>query len=57
LKRRLANGETIDISEHALLCSTLTRLASRLGLERRVKDVTPGLDEILREDATRHGDG
>jgi hypothetical protein len=37
----LANGEQIDIQEHALLCSTLTRLAQRIGIERRARDVTP----------------
>lgn len=41
LESRLANGEQIDIQEHALLCSTLARLASRIGIERRARDVTP----------------
>ena len=41
LESRLANGEQIDIQEHALLCSTLTRLAQRIGIERRARDVTP----------------
>src|SRR3974390_200687 len=40
MESRLANGEQIDIQEHALLCSTLTRLAQRIGIERRAKDVT-----------------
>jgi hypothetical protein len=34
LESRLANGEQIDVSEHALLCSTLTRLAQRIGINR-----------------------
>jgi len=38
---KLAAGEEIDVSQHALLCSTLTRLVTRLGLERRQKDITP----------------
>ena len=29
MESRLANGEQIDIQEHALLCSTLTRLGRR----------------------------
>jgi hypothetical protein len=41
MESRLANGEQIDIQEHALLCSTLTRLAQRIGIERRARDVTP----------------
>jgi hypothetical protein len=40
MESRLANGEQIDI-QHALLCSTLTRLAQRIGIERRARDVTP----------------
>ena len=49
LESRLANGEQIDIQEHALLCSTLTRLAQRIGTERRQRDVTPSLQQYLAE--------
>ena len=45
LEAKLCRGENIDISEHALLCSTLTRLASRIGLDRIPKDVL-NLDPI-----------
>ena len=47
LELRLANGEQIDIQEHALLCSTLARLASRIGINRITKNVTPKLSEYL----------
>ena len=47
LESKLANGATIDISEHALLCSTLTRLAMRIGIDRVAKDLTPSLDQYL----------
>jgi hypothetical protein len=40
MESRLARGEEIDITEHALLCSTLVRVANRIGLDRRSKDVT-----------------
>ena len=46
---KLANGEQIDVTQHALLCSTLTRLASRLGLERRAKTIVPTLDQYLQQ--------
>jgi EAL domain-containing protein (putative c-di-GMP-specific phosphodiesterase class I) len=47
---KLARGETIDISEHALLCSTLTRLAQRIGIDRVARDITtPSLSEYLAE--------
>jgi hypothetical protein len=35
LEGRLARGEEIDVERHALLCSTLTRLAQRIGIDRR----------------------
>jgi hypothetical protein len=40
LEARLANGEQIDITEHAALSSTLVRLASRIGIDRVSRDVT-----------------
>jgi hypothetical protein len=43
---RLANGEKINIQEHALLCSTLTRLAAKIGINRIPKNVTT-LDDYL----------
>jgi hypothetical protein len=54
LEARLARGEGIDIQEHALLCSTLTRLVTRLGIDRTARDLTPSLTEYL--DA-RYGTG
>ena len=41
LESRLANGEQIDIAEHATLSSTLVRLAQRIGIDRRATDITP----------------
>ena len=46
MEGRLGRGEAIDIAQHALLCSTLTRLASRIGLDRIPKDVL-SLDTYL----------
>jgi hypothetical protein len=42
-----ANGEAINIAEHALLCSTLTRLAGRVGIERRAREIVPSLQGYL----------
>jgi hypothetical protein len=47
MEARLANGEEIDVERHALLCSTLTRLAQRIGIDRRAKNITPSLSEYL----------
>jgi hypothetical protein len=49
MEARLANGEEIDISEHALLCSTLVRVSSRIGINRRAKDLTPTLERYLSD--------
>ena len=48
LEARLANGEEVDISEHAQLSSTLVRLAQRIGINRVAKNITPSLSDILR---------
>jgi hypothetical protein len=47
LNARLLLGEKINISDHAAVVSALVRVASRLGLRRRSKDVTPSLGEYL----------
>jgi hypothetical protein len=41
LEAKLAEGAEIDIAEYTSLTSTLVRVVSRLGLERRSRDVTP----------------
>jgi hypothetical protein len=48
LEAALANGEEINVERHALLCSTLTRLAQRIGIDRRAKNLTPSLGDYLR---------
>jgi hypothetical protein len=47
LESKLVNGEQIDISEHALLCSTLVRVARQIGVNRVARDITPSLSEYL----------
>jgi hypothetical protein len=49
----IARGETVDLSAFAHLSSTLCRLASRIGLKRVAKDITPTLAEYLRHDHDR----
>jgi hypothetical protein len=50
LNTRLALGESIDLGQHAQAVSAMVRVASRLGLQRRAKDIGPTLGDILRED-------
>jgi hypothetical protein len=47
MEAKLVNGEAIDLAEHALLCSTLVRLAQRIGIDRRSRNVTPTLSDYL----------
>ena len=47
LEAKLADGADIDIAEYTSLTSTLVRVVSRLGLQRRSRDVTPSLAEYL----------
>jgi hypothetical protein len=42
-------GEPIDITEASTVASTLVRLASRIGLERQPRDVTPDPLAYARE--------
>jgi antitoxin (DNA-binding transcriptional repressor) of toxin-antitoxin stability system len=47
LEARIARGEEITLTDHALLCSSLVRLAQRIGIGRRARDVTPSLSDYL----------
>ena len=47
MEARLANGEQIDISEHATLSSTLVRLASRIGIDRIARNITPTVSDYI----------
>jgi hypothetical protein len=48
MEAALAKGAQINIQEHALLCSTLTRLASRIGINRIPKEIEQTLSEHLQ---------
>lgn len=47
LEARLVRGKSVSIQEHAVLSSTLVRLSSRIGIDRRQKDVSPTLADYL----------
>ena len=48
LETKLANGETIDITEHAALTSAMVRVASRIGINRHTKTIGPTLGDLLK---------
>jgi hypothetical protein len=52
----LANGGTIDIAEHALLCSTLCKVAKHIGIDRRARNIVPNIEEYLKDDPTTRTD-
>lgn len=52
LEARIANGERIDIAEHTALSSALVRLAQRIGIDRRAKNIVPDLTTYLEGRAT-----
>jgi hypothetical protein len=51
LNARLLLGEQIDLSDHAQVVSAMVRVASRLGLSRSARDVTPDPLTYAREHA------
>ena len=51
--KRAGNGDKIDITAHALLASTLVRIAQCIGIDRPAKNTTPSLREYLAAKALR----
>ena len=47
MESKMANGEEINIQDHALLCSTLVRVAQRIGIDRRARTIVPDLKDYL----------
>ena len=47
IEGQMANGQQIDLAQHSLLCSTLVRIAQRIGIERRSKNITPSVRDYL----------
>jgi hypothetical protein len=47
IEAKAMNGVDIDLSEFCNLASTTVRLSSRVGIERKPRDVTPSLHEYL----------
>jgi hypothetical protein len=55
MEAALVRGEQIDIAEHGLLCSTLVRIAQRIGINRVPKNVTPHLHDYLEAHSADEG--
>ena len=50
LNARLLMGEKISLPELAAASNAMTRIASRLGLQRRARDVGPTLGDLMRRE-------
>jgi hypothetical protein len=51
LEAKMANGETIRTDVHAQLTNALVKVASRIGIDRRSKNITPTLRDYLDDQA------
>ena len=49
LNTRLALGQEIDLGQHSTAVSAMVRVASRLGIRRRARDITSDLSKYLEE--------
>ncbi len=49
MESKLANGEEINVQEHALLVSSLVRVANKLGINRVTRDLGPTLSDYFRK--------
>ena len=49
MEGRFANGEEIDIQQHATLSSTLVRLATRIGIDRLPRDVGMSIGDLMMQ--------
>jgi hypothetical protein len=53
LDAMLSRNEEVDLDSYARVAGHLRRIFETLGLERRQRDVTPTLGQLLREDHAR----
>lgn len=49
MEAKMAKGEKIRIDEHAQLSSTLVKIANKIGVDRRSKNITPSLKDYLNQ--------
>jgi len=48
MEARLARGEEINVTQHAVLCNTLVRIAQIIGVDRTARERAPKLRDYLR---------
>jgi hypothetical protein len=57
LNVQLALGDPVEPLELAQIASTLVRVANKLGLQRRARDVSPSLGDLMRDDEETEAHG
>jgi hypothetical protein len=55
MEAELARGISINIQKHALLCSTMVRVARQIGVKRVARNVAPVLADYLELKAKQEG--
>lgn len=50
MEAKMANGETIRTDVHAQLTSSLVKVANKIGVDRRSRNITPTLRDYLDDD-------
>jgi hypothetical protein len=48
MEAAFVEGKPFDFDAHARISSTLVRLATRIGLKRAIKDITPSVEDYVR---------
>jgi exonuclease I len=49
LEAKLASGNNINIVEHSMLTNAIVKVAARIGIDRRARNVTPSLKDYLNQ--------
>jgi hypothetical protein len=47
MEAEVVSGKSIDVAQYAALCSTMCRIGSRIGIDRRMRNITPSLKEYM----------
>ncbi len=56
MEARIACGEEINMTQHALLCTTMVRIAQIIGIDRAGRNRTPRLTDYLRSERMEESD-
>jgi hypothetical protein len=55
MEARMSNDEEVDLDVYNRMAGNLRRMLETIGIERRQRDVTDDIDEVLARVAKRRG--